>query len=109
VAAPRSGPSAGALLGAAHELLAAKWTAPVVLALGGGPLRYNRLLERIPGISHRMLTATLRRLEREGLVERRELAARGTHVQYRLSPAGSGLLPILGELEGWARRHHRHQ
>jgi DNA-binding HxlR family transcriptional regulator len=76
---------------------------PVILALSDEPLRYNRLLERLPGVSRRMLTATLRRLAREGLVERRQEA--GAHVSYRLSPAGRALLPICRQLEGWARAY----
>jgi DNA-binding HxlR family transcriptional regulator len=85
-----------------HEVLAGKWSAAIIRALAGGPLRYNRLLERVDGISPRMLTVTLRTLEDAGLVERRQ---QGRTLPYALSPAGRELLPVLDALEGWARRH----
>jgi DNA-binding HxlR family transcriptional regulator len=86
-------------------VLAGKWAAPVLLALGEQPLRYNRLLERLPGVSRRMLTATLRGLARDGLVERRQLSAMPKRVQYSLTPAGFDLLGVLDELARWERRH----
>jgi DNA-binding HxlR family transcriptional regulator len=86
----------------ARDLLAGKWSVAIVLALAPHPLRYNRLLERLDGVSRRMLTATLQALVRDGLVERRQLTALPMRVEYRLSPAGSALLPVLEELERWA-------
>jgi DNA-binding HxlR family transcriptional regulator len=85
-----------------HDVLAGKWSAAIVRALAAGPLRYNRLLERIEGVSPRMLTMTLRGLEEAGVVERRE---QGRALAYTLSAAGRELLPVLDALEGWARRH----
>jgi DNA-binding HxlR family transcriptional regulator len=85
-----------------HDVLAGKWSAAIVRALAAGPLRYNRLLERIDGVSPRMLTLTLRALEDSGLVKRRQ---QGRALAYELSVAGRELLPVLDALEGWARRH----
>jgi DNA-binding HxlR family transcriptional regulator len=84
-----------------HEVLAGKWSGAIIAALAAGPLRYNRLLERVEGISPRMLTLTLRSLEDAGLVERRQ---QGAALPYELSVAGRELLPVLDALEGWARR-----
>jgi DNA-binding HxlR family transcriptional regulator len=53
-----------------QRLLGGQWSVPVLLALAEGPLRYNRLLERLDGVSRRMLTATLDPLVADGLVER---------------------------------------
>jgi DNA-binding HxlR family transcriptional regulator len=80
----------------AQRVLAGKWTVPVVLALADGPLRYNRLLERLDGVSRRMLTATLGGLVADGLVEREPL--RPGRVEYRLSTAGEAVAPVLHEL-----------
>lgn len=89
----------------ARDLLAGKWSVPVLLALSEEPLRYNRLLERLPGVSRRMLTATLQGLVRDGLVDRRQLSAVPRRVQYRLTPAAEDLVAVLDELERWVRRH----
>jgi DNA-binding HxlR family transcriptional regulator len=91
------------LVSRAVDTLAAKWSVPVLLALCDGPLRYNRLLDRTPGVSRRMLTTTLRQLAVAGLVERREMEGRGRRVQYALTPAGRELMPALRALEVWAR------
>jgi DNA-binding HxlR family transcriptional regulator len=82
----------------AQRVLAGKWSVPVLLALADGPLRYNRLLERLDGVSRRMLTATLLGLAADGLIERRVLSEVPRRVEYRLSPAGDGLVPVLLEL-----------
>jgi DNA-binding HxlR family transcriptional regulator len=86
-------------------VLAGKWSAPVLQALHEQPLRYNRLLERLPGVSRRMLTATLQGLARDGLVDRRQLSAVPKRVQYSLTLAGEELIGVLDELERWERRY----
>ena len=86
-------------------VLAGKWSAPVLHALSEQPLRYNRLLERLPGVSRRMLTATLQGLARDGLVDRLQLSAVPKRVQYSLTPAGEELIGVLDELERWERRY----
>jgi DNA-binding HxlR family transcriptional regulator len=82
-------------------VLAGKWSVALIRALADGPLRYNRLLERVDGISPRMLTVTLRSLEEDGLVERRVEASA---IPYGLTRAGRELLPVLDALEGWEQR-----
>src|SRR5215467_14501812 len=82
-----------------------KWSVLVVTRLGGGPLRFNELRRSIGGISQRMLTLTLRGLERDGLVTRTVYASIPPRVDYALTPLGCTLIePLLG-LGDWAREH----
>jgi DNA-binding HxlR family transcriptional regulator len=74
------------------------WSVVVVMALGERPRRYSELLDRIGGISKKMLTHTLRRLERNAFV------AREARV-YALTDLGVSLLPVVGALAGWAEEH----
>jgi DNA-binding HxlR family transcriptional regulator len=85
-----------------RELLAGRWAVPVLLALHDQPLRYNRLFERLPGVSRRMLTATLQRLARHDLVVRRQTLPQ--RVQYALTPAGEELIGVVEALDRWAAR-----
>jgi DNA-binding HxlR family transcriptional regulator len=90
----------------ALELVSEKWTALVVFALVGGPKRHADLLRMIEGVSQKMLTQTLRGLERDGLVERHVLDPRPPqHVQYHLTPLGDSLAEPLVELCRWAMGH----
>jgi len=82
-----------------------KWTALALVALAQGPLRFNELKRRLEGISQKMLTQTLRRLERDGLVARAVVDARPLRVDYKLRPAGRSLLPIIMSLKKWAEKH----
>lgn len=65
-----------------------KWTVMVVGTLARGPMRFNAIQRAINGISHRMLTLTLRGLERDGMVERRAFATIPPKVEYELTPLG---------------------
>jgi DNA-binding HxlR family transcriptional regulator len=81
----------------------------VVLArLATGTHRFNELLRQIDGVSRRMLSATLRQLERDGLVERHVYARVPARVEYELSPVGEHLLAALAPLTGWGREHRAH-
>jgi DNA-binding HxlR family transcriptional regulator len=77
----------------------------VVFALGEGPRRYSELHERIGGISKKMLTQTLRKLQRNGLVERRRLRSAPPGVEYRLTKLGATLLDPVRSLSQWAEQH----
>ncbi len=79
-----------------------KWTVMVVGALAAGPMRFNAVQRSIPGLSHRMLTLTLRGLERDGLVERRAYPTSPPKVEYELTPFGRSLFAPLSALAGWA-------
>ncbi|WP_079046137.1 winged helix-turn-helix transcriptional regulator [Carbonactinospora thermoautotrophica] len=82
-----------------------RWTVLVVGALRDGPLRYTELARRIEGVSQKMLTATLRALERDGLVRRTVHPVIPPHVEYELTDLGQTLLPPLDALEAWALEH----
>ena len=104
---PSSGPDDETLeaLQAAVGVLAAKWSVAVLTRLATGSRRFNELLRQIDGVSRRMLSATLRQLERDGLVERRVYARVPARVGYELSPAGEQLLAALAPLAGWGVQH----
>jgi DNA-binding HxlR family transcriptional regulator len=92
-------------LQAAVGVLAAKWSVLVLARLATGSQRFNELLRQIDGVSRRMLSATLRQLERDGLVERHVVARVPARVGYELSPAGADLLSALAPLAGWGLEH----
>ncbi|MFC5138333.1 winged helix-turn-helix transcriptional regulator [Actinomycetospora rhizophila] len=79
-----------------------RWTVLVVGALADGPRRYTELARRIEGVSQKMLTQTLRALERDGLVVRTVHPVIPPRVEYELSDLGRSLLAPLGALERWA-------
>ena len=86
--------------------IADKWTLLVIDALDDGePLRFSRLRERVPGVSQKMLTKTLRQLERDGLLTRRVFAAVPPHVEYRLTPLGRRLGEAVCTIWEWADDH----
>ena len=82
-----------------------KWTVFVVGLLANGPMRFNAIRRMVGGISQRMLTLTLRGLERDGLVTRTVYPSIPPRVDYALTPLGCTLIePLLG-LGAWARTH----
>ncbi len=83
-----------------------KWTVLVVTVLGGGPKRFNELRRSLGSISQRMLTLTLRGLERDGLVTRTAFAIVPPRVEYELTELGRSLLVPVSGLGTWAR-HNR--
>ena len=83
-----------------------KWSIYVINTLAtGGTLRFGELLRRIEGISQRMLTVTLRGLERDGLVRRRMYPEVPPRVEYALTPLGATLEGMVGELIAWSGVH----
>jgi DNA-binding HxlR family transcriptional regulator len=82
-----------------------RWTVLIVCALGDGDLRFSELRRRIDGISQKMLTQTLRGLERDGLVLRTVYPEVPVRVEYALTDAGRTLLEPLGALQDWAIEH----
>ncbi|MUL43681.1 helix-turn-helix transcriptional regulator [Streptomonospora sp. PA3] len=83
-----------------------KWTVLVVSTLADDPLRYSDLQASIPGISQRMLTVTLKALERDGLLSRTAYAEIPPRVEYELTPLGHSLLDAVTALAGWAASHY---
>lgn len=84
------------------ERMGDKWTLLVVLGLSEGPQRFNALQRTVVGISHRMLSVTLRRLERDGMVARTAYPEVPPRVEYSLTPLGSSFIgPAMGVTQ-WA-------
>ncbi|MGI5438963.1 helix-turn-helix domain-containing protein [Streptomyces shenzhenensis] len=83
-----------------------KWSVLVIGILSGGPLRFSTLHRRVPGISQRMLTLTLRHLERDGVVSRAVYAEVPPRVEYRLTPLGESLRATVHALAQWVTDHH---
>ncbi len=87
------------------DRLADKWSLLVVELLGYGRRRFTELRREIDGISQRMLTLTLRQLERDGLVLRTVHPVVPPRVDYELTPLGASLLDAVAPLVTWARGH----
>jgi DNA-binding HxlR family transcriptional regulator len=88
----------------AVELVSDKWTVEIFHALRDGNRRYGEIRRTVPGISKKMLTQTLRKLERDGLVQRTEYDVTPPHVEYSLTPLAESLLPSLTELCRWFKK-----
>jgi DNA-binding HxlR family transcriptional regulator len=82
-----------------------KWTVLVVSTLANGSKRFNELRREIPSVSQRMLTLTLRNLERDGLVSRTVTPSIPPRVDYELTDLGRSLVKPLHALELWALEH----
>jgi DNA-binding HxlR family transcriptional regulator len=82
-----------------------KWAIYVVDRLGQGPRRFSELRRGIDGITSRMLTVTLRGLERDGILTRTVHAAVPPRVDYELTPLGETLRDTIGQLVAWAEAH----
>ena len=84
-----------------------KWTLLVLLTLEGkgSPLRFKELQRSIPDVSEKMLTATLRNLEADGLVLRQAYAEVPPRVEYSLTTRSASLMPLLNNLVNWSLDH----
>lgn len=85
--------------------IANKWTAMIVIALSDGPARFGEIRERVGGISGKVLSATLRDLERDGLLTRSAYDEMPPRVEYELTPLGRTLREPLTALGLWAEEH----
>ncbi|HEU0221582.1 MAG TPA: helix-turn-helix domain-containing protein [Paracoccaceae bacterium] len=83
-----------------------KWSTLLLLTLAERPHRFGELRRAVPDISQRMLTQTLRDLQRDGLVSRHVHPTAPPSVEYRLTPLGQSLLGPLWQLIRWAEAHH---
>ncbi|HTK23283.1 MAG TPA: helix-turn-helix domain-containing protein [Gaiella sp.] len=91
-----------------RQVLAAlsdKWVTLVLTALADGPKRYSQLARRIAGVSQKMLTQTLRTLERDGLVTRTITPSVPVRVDYQLTPLGKTILPVVAAIKQWSETH----
>ena len=82
-----------------------KWVGLVIAALADGPRRYNDLARKIAGVSQKMLTQTLRSLERDGIVSRTVTPAVPVRVDYDLTPLGRTLFPVMRAIKSWAEEN----
>ena len=87
------------------DRIADKWSLLIICVLADGVRRFGELRREIDGISQRMLTLTLRQLEREGLVTRTVFPVVPPRVDYELTQLGSTLLDTIQELVAWAGKH----
>lgn len=85
--------------------LSDKWVSLVVAALATGPMRYSDLGRKIAGVSPKMLTQTLRTLERDGIISRTVTPSVPVRVDYELTPLGGSLAALLTAVKDWAETH----
>ncbi len=96
----------GRTIRAVLDRICDKWTLLIVATLDEGRLRFTELHRHVPGISQRMLTLTLRNLERDGLVSRTAYAEVPPRVEYALTSVGRSLIPPALALASWAIEHN---
>ncbi|WP_405733403.1 helix-turn-helix transcriptional regulator [Streptomyces sp. NBC_00028] len=87
------------------DRLSDKWVSLVVSALAGGTMRYSDLGRKIAGVSPKMLTQTLRSLERDGILARSVTPSVPVRVDYELTPLGHSLALLLTAVKDWAETH----
>ena len=87
------------------DAISDKWVTLVLTALADGPQRYSDLSRRIAGVSQKMLTQTLRRLERDGLLTRTITPAVPVRVDYQLTSLGETILPVVAAIKRWSEAH----
>lgn len=93
---------------AALDVIGGKWKGMIVYQLlDAGPLRFNALRREVGDITPRMLTRQLRELEDDGLVSRTVYAEVPPRVEYRLTPGGAALAPVIAALKVWGEDHLR--
>jgi DNA-binding HxlR family transcriptional regulator len=99
------GQAPGCVARAILDRIGGRWAIHLLVALNSGRMRYTELLGGVPGISRRMLTRTLRELERDGLVERTEYPTVPVSVDYALTPLALDLAGPLWAIAAWAEHN----
>jgi DNA-binding HxlR family transcriptional regulator len=89
------------------DVIGGKWRPLILWELRPGGKQFNALHARLPGISHKVLTQQLRRLVRQGILERTVRDGGVRTVTYTLTEFGRSLCPVLDTLAGWAKHNHR--
>ncbi|TFW15052.1 transcriptional regulator [Brevundimonas intermedia] len=84
------------------DRIADKWSTLILIVLGEGPIRFNALKHRIDGVSQKMLSQTLKSLERDGLVSRSVVATVPVSVTYAVTPLGRTLMAAMQSMIDWA-------
>lgn len=85
--------------------LSGRWKPMVIHWLLNGELRFNELQRQLGAVTHRTLAKTLREMEEDGLVARRDYGEIPPRVDYRLTALGRSLAPVLAAMDEWARAH----
>lgn len=93
---------------AAINEIGGKWKSLIVCSLKDGKLRFNEINKKIPDITQRMLTKTLRELEKDGIINRKVYAEVPPKVEYCLTPKGESVLPIFDALCEWGKKYCEH-
>jgi len=86
-----------------QKVLGGKWKIALLWALANGPVRFGELRRALGSITESMLTRQLRELERDGLVRRHVFHEVPPHVEYSLTSAGAGFVPVLRAMDSWGR------
>jgi DNA-binding HxlR family transcriptional regulator len=102
---PPTAEPTGCPLTAALTAIGGKWSMICLYWLDSSARRFNDLQRLMPGISHKVLTETLRNLEREGLVTRTECFAKPPRVEYQISTYGETVRPLIEAVRRWGRAH----
>src|SRR6185503_18727551 len=87
------------------ELISGRWKVMVIYWLLQGERRFNQLQRDLSGITHRTLAKQLKEMEADGLVEREDFGEIPPRVEYRLTPLGRSLEPVLAAMHEWALQH----
>lgn len=87
------------------SMISDKWKVVIICRLKCGTMRFSQLRKSLTGITQKVLTNQLRELEGDGIVFRRVYAEVPPRVEYSLTPLGKTLIPILDNLEAWAKEH----
>jgi DNA-binding HxlR family transcriptional regulator len=88
------------------SLIGSKWSMLLLCALRAGPARTHALKRRLSGVSAKMLTQSLRELERHGIVARRDYGEIPPRVEYSLTPLGRSLASLVVEIENWVTANY---
>jgi DNA-binding HxlR family transcriptional regulator len=87
------------------EVLGGKWRVGIIHNLVPGPLRFNELRSKLPGITQKMLTQQLRHLERYGIIDRKQFAQIPPRVEYSLTELGKSVYPLVTQISKWSDSH----
>lgn len=93
----------------AVQLIGNKWKLLILRNLLSDRQRFNELWRSIPGISNKVLTENLRALERDGIIIRTVFPSVPPCVEYRISPLGETMRPIIASLENWGKMYKEHR
>jgi len=98
-------PNYGCPVKATTRVLAGKWKVAIVWHLSFGTRRFTEIRDLLPGVSEKVLTAQLRRLEQDSVLRRRVTPSVPPRVDYELTPAGWELIPIMQSMCDWGSKH----